>query len=177
MALAEKLTHENAEASISQGVIVSMHLGKFNMDINAISTALSSIKAATDIAKLIKDSSTTLEKAEIRLQIAELIGTLADAQIEIAEIQNILISKDKEILKLNEKLEIRLKIIWEKPYYFLLNGNEKDGPYCQHCYDTSAHLIRLQGGGRNQWFCHSCKGSFRDKNYVHPNSRTTKGLW
>ncbi|BCO17645.1 hypothetical protein KUC3_05020 [Alteromonas sp. KC3] len=25
MALAEKLTHENAEASISQGVIVSMH--------------------------------------------------------------------------------------------------------------------------------------------------------
>ncbi|GEA09601.1 hypothetical protein KUL42_43620 [Alteromonas sp. KUL42] len=147
------------------------------MDIHAISTALSSIKAATDIAKLIKDSNTSLEKAEIKLQIAELISSLADAQIEVAEVQNILLSKDKEINELRVKLEIKSKIVWEKPYYFLICDDEKDGPYCQHCYDTNSQLVRLQGGGKNEWFCHSCKGRFRDKNYVSPNSRTTRGHW
>ena len=48
-------------------------------DIATIAAALGSLKTATDIAKLIKDSGSSLEQAEVKLQIAELISSLAEA--------------------------------------------------------------------------------------------------
>ncbi|XQF94157.1 hypothetical protein ACOBV9_23035 (plasmid) [Pseudoalteromonas espejiana] len=46
-------------------------------DIASIGAALASIKATTDIAKLIKESGTSLEQAEVKLQIWNLISSLA----------------------------------------------------------------------------------------------------
>ena len=48
----------------------------------AISSVLSSIKAATDIAKLVRESGLTLEKAEVKLKLAELVEKLADAKLD-----------------------------------------------------------------------------------------------
>ena len=138
------------------------------MDISAISAALGSIKTATDIAKLIKDSGTRLEQAEIKLRVAELVSALADAKVEIAEIQNHLIEKEQQIRDLKEQLNFKSKVVWEKPYYFILDDQDKDGPFCQPCYDTSKQLVRLQGGGTNSWHCYSCKGRFADENYIRP---------
>ena len=42
-------------------------------------TAVGSIKSAIDIAKVLKDGADTLDKAEVKLQLAELISSLADA--------------------------------------------------------------------------------------------------
>jgi hypothetical protein len=52
------------------------------VDIAILGSALGSIKTATDIAKLIKNSGTSLEKAEVKLQVAELISSLADIKME-----------------------------------------------------------------------------------------------
>lgn len=89
----------------------------------------------------IKDSGTSLEKAEVKLQIAELISSLADIKIELADVQGILIEKDEG----------------------------KDGPFCQQCYDNENKLIRLQGGGTSHWHCLSSKGAYIDSNYRQPN--------
>ncbi len=135
------------------------------VDVTSIGAALTSIKTASDIAKLIKNSAVSLEQAEIKLQIAELVSSLADAKIEIAEVQNLLISKDNEIVALRKELELKGNIQYEKPYYWVITGDDKDGPFCQHCYDVEGKLIRLQSGATGSWNCHSCKGYFRDKNY------------
>jgi hypothetical protein len=55
-------------------------------DLNTISSILSRIKVATDLARLIKDRDVSLEKAETKLQLAESISALADAKIETANV-------------------------------------------------------------------------------------------
>ena len=52
------------------------------MDMTAITAVLGSIKTATEIAKYIKDSNVSFEKAETKLRLAELIGALADAKLK-----------------------------------------------------------------------------------------------
>jgi hypothetical protein len=59
-------------------------------DLNTISSILSSINVATDLARLIKDSDVSLEKAETKLKLAELISALADAKIETANVLHII---------------------------------------------------------------------------------------
>ena len=138
-------------------------------DIMAISAVVGSIKAATDIARLLKDSTTSLEQAEVKMKLAELISALADAKIEMAAIQELLLEKESEIVALNEKLEIKDNIVWEKPYYFLVKGSQKDGPYCQHCYDSEKSLIRLQQPATTSpglWQCHKCGNKCKDNKYV-----------
>ncbi|EPF1537125.1 hypothetical protein ACSQRU_001681 [Vibrio vulnificus] len=136
------------------------------VDISILSAALGSVKTATEIARLIKDSGTSLEKAEVKLQVAELIGTLADIKMELADVQTLLIQKDEEIAALQNKLMLKDSVIWEKPYYFIKCGEEKDGPYCQQCWDSEGSLIRLQGGGACSWRCLRCKGAYQDSDYV-----------
>ena len=135
------------------------------MDLTSISAALSSLKTATEIAKLIKDSDVTLEKAESKLKLAELISSLADAKIEITEIQQVLLEKDKEVRALNTQLEMRAKLSWDKPYYWLIDESRKDGPFCQHCYDKNHELIRLQGNCVGSWECKACKNRYFDNAY------------
>jgi len=134
------------------------------MDLTSISTLLSSLKTATDIAKIIKESDVSLEKAESKLKLAELISALADAKIEVTEIQQVLLDKDAELRALKTQLEVKSKLKWEKPYYWLIESSQKDGPYCQHCYDKNHELIRLQGSG-GYWECKACKSSYTDSSY------------
>ncbi|GAC28591.1 hypothetical protein [Brumicola pallidula] len=138
------------------------------VDIAILGSALGSIKTATDIAKLIKNSGTSLEKAEVKLQIAELISSLADIKMELADVQTILIEKDQIITELRNQLNTKDSVFWSKPYYFVGQDEDKDGPFCQQCYDQEQKLIRLQGGGTNSWNCLSCKCSYRDSNYQSP---------
>ena len=135
------------------------------MDVGSISAALSSVKTATDIAKLIRDSDATLEKAEVKLKLADLISTLADARIQIAEIKESLISKDDQIRELSDKLEIRGKAVWDSPYYWLVVDSDRDGPFCQCCYDKDTSLVRLQSYGTGYWQCKACKSDYRDRNF------------
>ncbi|MDP3331342.1 MAG: hypothetical protein Q8S55_05005 [Methylococcaceae bacterium] len=136
------------------------------MDLTSISTALSSLKTATEIAKLIKDSDLSLEKAETKLKLAELISALADAKIEVTDIQQTLVEKDSQIQELQEKIVIKQKLQWANPYYWLVDGENKDGPYCQHCYDKNKELIRLQGNGEGYWECKACKNNYTDSSYA-----------
>ena len=137
------------------------------MEIAAITAALSGIKSATDIAKLIKNSGVSLEAAEIKLKLADLIEALADAKIELANVKELVASKEDEIKALEARLSIQGKVVWEEPYYFLMVDDDgKDGPYCQKCYDSAKKLIRLQSPGRNGWWqCHECKSSCTDRSF------------
>jgi hypothetical protein len=127
-------------------------------DIASIGVVLSSIKIATDLAKLVKDSDLSLEKAEVKLRLAELINTLADAKIEIAEIQDLLREKDTLIRQLTQKNDLEASIVYEAPYYWKMIEEGQDGPYCQRCYDDKHKLTRLieKPNIRGSYHCNVC---------------------
>jgi hypothetical protein len=135
-------------------------------DIAAIASILGSVKTATEIAKLLKDSDLSLEKAEMKLKLADLISALADARIETAEIQSLIAEKDEKIKQLKETLETNKNVKYDKPYYWLGEGSEREGPYCQHCFDKDGKLIRLQGYGSGYWDCKVCKNNYTDSSYI-----------
>ncbi len=142
------------------------------MPVTTISSLLTTIKTATDIAKLIKESKVSLKDAEVKFKIAELISTLADAKQQIAEIQETLIEKENELKLVKNQLAIKSKLKWESPYYWLIENSQKDGPFCQQCYDKNRELIRLQGNGGGYWECMTCRNSYTDSTYTPPKILT-----
>ncbi|BDU39600.1 hypothetical protein [Vibrio nigripulchritudo] len=148
-------------------------------DIATISAVLGSIKTAHDLAKVIKTSSDSLEKAEIRFQLAELVSALAEAKMELADIQSVIIEKDEEIKDLQDQLVERRSKIYEAPYYWLVDGDERDGPFCQKCKDVDNIFVRLQStGGVGHWQCRSCNQYYRDSDYVpQPRRHRTSGIF
>lgn len=133
------------------------------MDLSTISTIFTSVKAATDIAKLIKESDLSLEQAETKLKLAELISALADVKMQLADVRELLIDKDAEITRLQEELKIKGSLVFEMPYYWLETEKGKEGPYCQACHDDKHKLIRLQKKSGGYWECNVCKAMVRQK--------------
>lgn len=133
-------------------------------EIVAISSVLSGIKTATDIAKLLRDTDFSLKKAEQKLKLADLVSALADAKMQVAEVQDLIAERDEKIKGLEETIEIKGKLKWEAPYYWLVD-KETDGPFCQQCYDKDRELIHLQGNGEGYWNCKTCKNYYTDSRY------------
>ena len=134
-------------------------------DISAIGTVLTTLKTATDIAKYLKDSGLSLEQAEEKLKLADLINALADARVQISEVKDLALEKERRIRELEDEKTLKNKMEYENPYYWKLEEGVKDGPFCQHCFDESSKLIRLQGNGEGYWECKVCKNDFRDSTY------------
>ena len=51
------------------------------LDMASVSVVLSSIKTSADNAKLLREKDVSVEKAETKLKLAELVGALADANL------------------------------------------------------------------------------------------------
>ena len=131
------------------------------MDIAAIGALLGSLKTATDIAKFIRESDLSLEKAETKLKLAELVSALADAKLEAAEVQQAILDRDESIRTLQAAAKLRASIRWAQPCYYLPNATGTDEPYCQNCYDSEAKLARLHTDNAGHFECRVCKQSYK----------------
>lgn len=101
-----------------------------------------------------------LVKKGLTIEAQEKIISLRGAAIALEDRILILEEENRELKK---QLEIKGKIKYEAPYYWLLDGEERDGPYCQVCYDKDGKLIRLQDYGSGDWHCYSCGHTFFNK--------------
>ena len=146
------------------------------MDITTISTALGSLKTAYELSKIISDSSDSLEQAETKLKLSELINAIADTKSQISDIKLELIEKNERIQELENNLKIQNDLEFEQPYYWKISDGKKDGPYCQKCYDENKKLIRLQNDANGSWRCLVCASFFRDKDYKDEIFETSANL-
>lgn len=114
-------------------------------DLATINAAVGSIKTAIEVVQFIRDSGTSLEKADLNLKMAEIMNALAETKIELSNIQIKLIDKDQEILELQNKLKNKEQTAGFLQARYLVNENgEPTGkPYCPTCYATSHELIPL----------------------------------
>lgn len=134
-------------------------------DLASVATVLTGIKTATEIAKTLKDIDVSIERAELKLQMAELISALADTKISAAEIQELVLEKDKEIQDLKNMLMLKDKVIrFGDAYYSLNNSGKATGsPYCSHCWESESKLIHLHSKGV-QRICASCDTIYQARN-------------
>jgi len=113
---------------------------------------VSSIKAVWDIAKAVKVSADAIDDAQIKLQVAELLGALADARIAAVESNELIVS-------LKKQLQSRAQLEFDGDVYFrTLEDGKRDGPWCPTCYDAKGCEVRLhksRGEGYN-WRCKAC---------------------
>ena len=124
-------------------------------------TALGAIKTATEIGKIIADSSSSIQEAEFRLKMAELISALASAKINIAETQEVLLKRENEIKQLKELLSLVEDLTFEAPYYWQEKKGIKDGPFCSNCWESNKSLIHLMKTCIGDiWECPKCKNEF-----------------
>ena len=133
------------------------------MDITSVSALLGSLKTATDIAKFIRSSDLSIEKAETKLKLAELVSALADAKLEAAEVQQVLLDRDERIRVLEREAKVRESMVWRDPCYWMKDDAGNDEPYCQSCYDDVTKLARLHTDGKGHYECRVCNKSFKSQ--------------
>lgn len=107
-------------------------------DISAITAVLGSLKTATEIAKFIRESDVSIERAELKLKVADLIGALADVKLELVELQDTFASKDKKIKDLETAFENRDLLVRNYDAYYKADsgGNATGAPYCLRCWES-----------------------------------------
>ncbi len=143
-------------------------------DLSTIAAALSSLKTATDIVRFLRDSDLSLEKAELKLKLAELVSALADAKMEIAEVQEALIEKDKRITELEESFQLKASLVRRHDAYYLAdeNGIPSGLPYCLRCWENERKARQLVDDVKDRGLrvCTSCGQKYygRLAGYVPP---------
>lgn len=141
------------------------------MDLAAIGSLLGSLKTATDIAKFIRESDVSIEKAETKLKLAELVSAIADAKLNAAEVQQSLLERDELIRRLEADAKLRAELTWKQPRYVLTGDGGEEASYCQNCYDSSNKLSRLHTDDRGHFECRVCKQSFKTNERMNIDSQ------
>ena len=99
-------------------------------------------------------------------------GATVEAQEKIMELREGALELQEENFDLKEQVRTLEKALSEKatlhyeaPFYWKINGSDRDGPFCQQCNDNSDKQIRLQNNGNDYWDCRTCKQGFSGKNH------------
>ena len=151
------------------------------MDIASISTAYTAIKAIKDIGNTLLNEKIDSEAKQRVSEFVEKLGSVHDALFyireELIKVQDENQSLKSKIKSLEEKLQIKDKLIYEKSYYWLEDNGVRSGPFCQRCYDVKGILVHLQGGKNDTWHCYDCKVNFCGPNYQPPPQRQSSSSY
>ncbi len=127
-------------------------------DIATIGAFLASVKTATEIAKTLKGIDVSLEKAETKLKIADLMDALAEARIKAAEIQEVIQEKDKRIAELEHAFALKSNLVRHIDAYYETgeDGSPTGAPYCSHCWEVNHKTVHLHELNDLKSKCPSC---------------------
>lgn len=139
-------------------------------DVATITTALTAITNSIAIAKAIKNADSSLEKAELKFRIAELIESLAEVKLQTIDIKELINEKDDKISALEESLKLKPTLVRSGLAYYerAENGEPSGDPFCSHCWETeylAIHLHQKAIGNPNPNICPNCKNE-----YAYPHS-------
>lgn len=149
------------------------------MDIGTISSAYSAVKAIKELGNSLLEAKIDSESRQRVTEALEKLGGIQDALFyvreELLRIQEENHALKEKVKQLEGKLEEKGKVTYEKPSYWIVDGESRDGPFCQKCFDADNKLIRLQGEKRDIWSCHECNSTFYGPNYTPPQVKRSRG--
>jgi len=119
-------------------------------DITVISAALTSIKTATDIAKALKAVDLSMEKADLKIQLAGLMEALADTKVQLLDLREVIATRDARIAELEEAFAKKHDLVRaHDAYYHIGSENEPTGrPHCLRCWEVEHKLYTLASDPR-----------------------------
>lgn len=132
--------------------------------LSTVTTVLSSLKIATEIAQFLKASEDTFAKAEYKLKLAEMMDALAEAKMAIANLKDVIILQNSKIREIeNSHNEAISGLIFRDGAYYAEDG---DGPFCTACFDSEQKKVRLTGMPNGfldiaKYRCPRCKAMLR----------------
>ncbi|MCX7071923.1 MAG: hypothetical protein NTW01_13150 [Gammaproteobacteria bacterium] len=133
-------------------------------DLAAIGSVLSSLKTATDIAKLLRETDFSLEKAELKLKLAELMSALADAKMEMSSVQDTISERERRIAELEEAFQLRATVVRDRDAYYTVgeDGKPTGQPMCLRCWDIQHKLYRLHFDAKDRFVkvCPACAARY-----------------
>ena len=136
-------------------------------DLASSSAVLTSLKAATDIAKLLRESDLSLERAELKLRLADLVDSLAEAKLQISDIREALADRDQRIKELEEAFRDKDSVKRYGDAYYAVdeNGAPSGQPYCLGCWDVHHRKARLvyKAKDRSVKLCSACGAEVRTR--------------
>ena len=88
----------------------------------------------------------------------------AEALMKSLQDEFFAICEENEALKLQisevaDVLDLADRVQFDGQKYWLIDENDKKGPFCQVCYDRDGLLVHLQEH-ENHWECQSCRGLY-----------------
>jgi hypothetical protein len=103
------------------------------LDFPATFTAIAS---ALKIVKELNEIDRKLDQAGLKLRIAELSGALSRANMTLAEAQQALVEKDKEIAGLKRSFALAADLVEHDGYHYRKNseGQPQGRPVCPRCH-------------------------------------------
>jgi hypothetical protein len=133
------------------------------MDISAALALGGQIKTAIEFARVLRGTVPTLEKAEINLQLAELISRLADAQVGEATVRQEILAMQERIAQLER--ELRGEVFFRSPFYWSKTEDGAEaGPFCPGCHDgKGGKLVRLHEYTLGWYDCKVCNARYEDR--------------
>lgn len=117
---------------------------------------MSIIDTAKDVYELAKKGA-TIELQEELLKMREEALALQEENLELR----------RRVTELEEQQNTADSLEFDGTKYWRVDNGNREGPFCQQCYDANRQLIRLQdssfhNGDRNveYWTCRTCKSGY-----------------
>jgi hypothetical protein len=134
------------------------------VDINA---ALGAVTAAIGLAKELRSIDKEYDKAELKLKVADLAESLADAKQNILAIGDDIRERDEEIARLRSILNFKSDKLIDKGqfrYFIDKDGYPKGNPICPVCEKQGDFLSvvqdRSKGIGKITYYCPKCRSNY-----------------
>jgi len=135
-------------------------------DIATIGAVLNSLKTATDIAKFLRESDLSLERAELRLKVADLMGALADVKMELIDVQQAFEAREQRIRELEDAFHSKEQLVRHGDAYYRANaaGKAEGLPYCLRCWESDHKQRQLVRDAREFQIvvCAGCGAKYSD---------------
>lgn len=71
-------------------------------------------------------------------------GKLLELREEYLRLREENLDLRTQVHELEEANLIKSQMVFEEPFYFLVKGEDKDGPFCQRCFDVNELTVRLK---------------------------------
>lgn len=139
------------------------------IDPSSISGAISAVTQAISLAGQLREIDKNIITAELKMTLADLSSSLANAKLAMIDLQSELKQKDEEIDRLKKSLVEKSKTIVVDGFYYRDNGEgEAVGwPFCQVCLQEDGHFYQLTTAyaGKRVIRCPKCERQFGDAIY------------
>lgn len=134
------------------------------MGFESIATAIAMVNGSLELVKKLSSASGAVERAELKLRAADLIGSLADAKLALITSMEEAQAQQRTIAELEEALQLKATVVrvYDAYYKTDTNGKPHGDPFCARCWQADHRLFYLTSARRGamETSCARCNAKF-----------------